>query len=172
MKMRLAAAALIALTAGSPAYASKALFDNLSGKWRGKGLVKASEKGKQENIRCRMSNKIENDNKLDLSGTCAVGGFAFSLGGYIQQNGGKNSYTASMFRALTNLKQSNFSGKRSGKALNMSFKAFDKISKTDITASIRVAVKSADAFDVSVTRTDPESGKRFSVGTVKFSRKK
>lgn len=171
MKMRLAAIAMIAMTAATPAYASKAMFDGLSGKWRGKGLVKASEKGKQENIRCRMTNKPEGADKLDLSGTCAVGGFAFSLSGFIQQNGGKNSYTASMFRSLANLKQSNFSGKRNGKTLNLSFKAYDKISKTDITASIRVALKSANAFDVSVTRTDPESGKRFNVGTIKFTKK-
>ena len=171
MKMRLAAAALIAMTAITPAHASKAMFEGLSGKWRGKGLVKASEKGKQENIRCRMSNKLESDQKLDLSGTCAVGGFAFSLGGFIQQNGSKNSYSASMFRSLANLKQSNFSGKRSGKTLNLSFKAFDKISKTDITASIKVALKNSNAFDVSITRTDPETGKRFSVGTIKFSKK-
>ena len=171
MKMRLATVALIAMTAVTPAHAAKDMFEGLSGKWRGKGLVKASEKGKEENIRCRMTNKPEGSDKLDLSGTCAVGGFAFSLGGFIKQNGGKNSYTASMFRSLANLKQSNFSGKRSGKTLNMSFKAYDKISKTDITASIRVALKNAKSFDVSVTRTDPESGKRFKVGTIKFTKK-
>ena len=102
--------------------ASEALFKNLSGKWRGKGLVKGSPKGKEESIRCRMSNEPgSKSGRLDLSGSCAVSGFVFSLNGYIQQNGGKNSYTASMFKSLANLKQENFSGKRNGNRINFTF---------------------------------------------------
>ena len=157
----------------APATASPKMFENLTGKWRGKGLVKGSEKGKKESIRCRMSNDLSSkEGRLDLTGSCAVSGFVFSLGGYIQQNGGKNSYTASMFKSLANLKQDNFSGKRSGSRINFKFTAFDRVTKTDIKATIRLNVKSADAFDVQVSRTDSDTGKVFDVGTISFSKRK
>ena len=73
-------------TAPDPAGASQAIFENMTGKWRGKGLVKASPKGKDESIRCRMNNKLDNDTRIDLSGSCAVSGFVFSLGGFIEQS--------------------------------------------------------------------------------------
>ena len=158
-------------TAPDPAGASQAIFENMTGKWRGKGLVKASPKGKDESIRCRMNNKLDNDTRIDLSGSCAVSGFVFSLGGFIEQNGSKNSYTASMFRSLANLKQSNFTGKRSGSRINFSFKARDRVSKQDVIATIQLNSKSANAFDVKISRTDPASGKVFSVGTIKFAKR-
>lgn len=151
--------------------ASPALFENLSGKWRGKGLVKASAKGKPESIRCKMSNKIKENGRINLSGNCAVSGFVFSLNGFIQQNGSKNSYTASMFRSLANLKQSNFSGKRSGSRINFSFKARDRVSKQDVVATIKLNSKSAKAFDVQISRSDPDTGKVFSVGTISFAKR-
>ena len=91
MIYRLAIAAAIAAgTMGSvvptKAYASKAIFDQMEGKFRGKGLVKATAKGKKESIRCRMTNKPAPDGKrLDISGNCAVSGFIFSLRGYMEQ---------------------------------------------------------------------------------------
>jgi hypothetical protein len=151
--------------------ASPAIFENLSGKWRGKGLVKATAKGKKESIRCRMSNKIDGSDKIKLSGNCAVSGFVFSLNGFIKQNGGKNSYTASMFRSLANLKQSNFSGTRSGNRINFSFKARDRISKSNVTATIRLNSKSATAFDVLIKRSDPKTGKVFEVGSISFAKR-
>jgi len=151
--------------------ASPVIFENMSGKWRGKGLVKASPKGKKESIRCRMSNKPEGDGRIKLSGNCAVSGFVFSLNGFIQQNGGKNSYTASMFRSLANLKQSNFSGKRNGSRINFSFKARDRVSKQNVEASIRLNSKNAKAFDVQISRTDPASGKIFNVGMITFAKR-
>jgi len=166
---------VIALPLGSPAQpvqASEKIFENMSGKWRGKGLVKASSKAKKESIRCRMSNNPSSTTgRLNLSGNCAVSGFVFSLKGYIQQNGGKNSYTASMFRSLANLKQSNFSGKRSGSRINFNFKARDRVSKQDVVAKILLNAKNAKSFDVQISRTDPETGKVFSVGTITFSKR-
>ena len=155
-----------------PVNASPAIFEKLTGKWRGKGLVKATPKGKTESIRCRMNNKPNGkEGRLDLSGNCAVGGFVFSLNGFIQQNGTKNAYTASMFRSLANLKQSNFSGKRSGSRINFSFKARDRVSKQDIVAKILLNSKNAKAFDVQISRTDPTSGKFFKVGTISFAKR-
>ena len=177
MYKRLTAAALIALAAtASPmsvqtGFASPAIFENLSGKWRGKGLVKASAKGKNESIRCKMNNKINEENRIKLSGNCAVSGFVFSLNGFIQQDGNKNAYTASMFRSLANLKQSNFSGKRSGSRLNFSFKARDRVSRQDVIATILLNSKNEKAFDVKISRTDPETGKVFDVGTIAFSKR-
>ena len=118
-----------------------------------------------------MNNKIKDDGRINLSGNCAVSGFVFSLNGFIEQNSGKNSYTASMFRSLANLKQSNFSGKRSGSRLNFSFKARDRVSKQDVVATIRLNSKSAKAFDVQISRSDPDTGKVFSVGTISFSKR-
>lgn len=169
------ALSLIALPVVSPVLtpeASPALFENLYGKWRGKGLVKATPKGKKESIRCRMTNKPASEGgKVDLGGRCSVSGFVFSLNGYIKQNGSKNSYTASMFRSLANLKQSNFSGKRSGSRINFSFKARDRVSKQDIIATILLHSKNGKAFDIQISRTDPETGNVFKVGTIKFSKK-
>ncbi|MEM7216370.1 MAG: hypothetical protein AAF423_12585 [Pseudomonadota bacterium] len=152
--------------------ASPAIFENISGKWRGKGLVKATPKGKEESIRCRMNNKpSDNPGRIELGGNCAVGGFVFSLNGFIQQKGSANSYSASMFRSLANLKQSNFSGKRSGNRINFIFKARDRITKQDIVANIVLNSKNAKTFDVQISRTDPKSGKIFKVGNIKFSKR-
>ncbi|MEM9278013.1 MAG: hypothetical protein AAGA76_05525 [Pseudomonadota bacterium] len=152
--------------------ASPAIFENISGKWRGRGLVKATPKGKDESIRCRMNNKpSDKPGRINLGGNCAVGGFVFSLNGFIQQNGGKNSYTASMFRSLANLKQSNFSGKRSGSRINFVFKARDRVSKQNIVANIILNSKNAKTFDVQISRTDPASGKIFKVGMIKFAKR-
>ncbi len=152
--------------------ASPEIFDNITGKWRGRGLVKATPKGKDESIRCRMTNKpVDETGKMDISGNCALGGFVFSLNGFIQQNDGKNSYTASMFRSLANLKQSNFSGKRNGRKINFSFRARDRVSKQDIVATILLNAKNDKAYDVHISRTDPASGKFFKVGTIKFAKR-
>lgn len=169
----LLATALLSGAAPTPtAIASPAIFENLTGKWRGKGLVKASAKAKQESIRCRMTNKPgTRSGRLDMIGNCAVSGFVFSLNGFIQQNGGQNSYTASMFRSLANLKQSNFSGKRSGNRINFSFKAFDRVSKQDVVATIRLNSKNANAFDVRISRSDPDTGRVFDVGTITFQKR-
>ena len=151
--------------------ASPKIFENMTGKWRGKGLVKSGPKAKKESIRCKLSSKPDGAAKLKMSGNCAVSGFVFSLNGFIQQNGGQNSYTANMFRSLANLKQSNFSGKRSGSKINFSFKARDRISKQDISARIVMNSRSSKAFDVAISRTDSKSGKIFSVGTISFAKR-
>ncbi len=166
--------ALLAVPATAPNHfveASPALYEKLTGKWRGKGKVKTSAKAKKESIRCKMKNiPSSKDGRLDLSGNCAVSGFVFSLNGYIQQNGSKNSYTASMFRSLANLKQNNFSGKRSGSKINFSFKAYDRVSRQDVIATIKLNSKSSNFFDVRIRRSDPETGKVFDVGTISFSK--
>lgn len=168
----LGATAVVLTPLTSPAHASPQLFENLTGKWRGKGMVKGSEKGKKESIRCRMTNEPSaTPGRLDLSGNCAVSGFVFSLNGYIQQNGSKNSYTASMFKSLANLKQDNFSGRRNGNRINFKFSAYDRVSKSDIIATIRLNSKSSTAFVVQVSRTDPDSGKVFDVGTIEFAKR-
>jgi len=151
--------------------ASPKIFENMTGSFRGKGLVKTNPKAKNESIRCRLKGKPDGSGKLKISGNCAVSGFVFSLNGFIQQNDGKNSYTANMFRSFANLKQSNFSGKRSGSKINFNFMARDRIGKENISAKIVLNNKSAKAFDVDISRTDPKSGKMFRVGTIKFSKK-
>ena len=153
-------------------YASPQIFENMSGSWRGKGLVKSGPKAKKESIRCKLRSRPDGTAKLKMTGNCAVSGFIFSLNGYIQQNGGKNSYSASMFRSLANLKQSNFSGKRSGTKINFSFKAVDRLSKTDIVAKINLNSRNAKTFVVDISRTDPKSGKVFKVGTINFAKRK
>ncbi len=153
------------------AFASPQIFENMSGSWRGKGLVKSGPKAKNESIRCKLRSKQDGTSKLKMSGNCAVSGFIFSLNGYIQQNGGKNAYSASMFRSLANLKQSNFSGKRSGSKINFSFKARDRISKQNIVAKINLNSRSAKTFIVDISRTDPKSGKVFKVGTINFAKR-
>ena len=162
---------LIAPTGISHLEASPAIFENLSGKWRGKGLVKSSSKGKKESIRCKMNNSVSDSKRIRLKGNCAVSGFVFSLNGFIKQNGSKNSYTASMFKSLANIKQSNFSGKRSGNRINFNFKGRDRISKQAISATVKLNAKSSKAFDVQISRTDPETGKVFNVGTINFSKR-
>ncbi len=151
--------------------ASPQIFENMTGSWRGKGKVKSGPKAKNESIRCKLKSRPDGSSKLKMTGNCAVSGFVFSLNGFIQQNGGKNSYTANMFRSFANLKQSNFSGKRSGSKINFSFKARDRIGKQDVSARITMNSKSAKAFDVAISRTDPKSGKIFSVGTIRFSKR-
>lgn len=150
--------------------ASPQIFENMSGKWRGKGLVKTSAKAKKESIRCRLSGTQDGTKKIKMLGNCAVSGFVFSLNGFIEQTGG-NAYRANMFRAFANLKQSNFSGKRSGSKINFNFKARDRLSKQDIVAKINLNSKSAKSFDVAISRTDPKTGKIFSVGTIKFAKR-
>lgn len=175
IKPLIASALSLGLLASSPmitvANASQEIFGNMEGKWRGKGLVKASSKGKKESIRCRMNNKIKSDGKkLDLGGSCAVSGFVFSLNGFIEQTGG-NNYRASMFRSIAFIKQESFGGKRSGKRINFNFNAVDRGSKKPIKASIRLNSKTDKTFEVSISRTDPATGKNFDVGTLQFSKR-
>lgn len=152
------------------ANASPQIFENMSGSFRGKGLVKSGPKSKNESIRCRLSGKPDGATRINMSGNCAVSGFVFSLNGFIEQTGG-NSYRANMFRSLANLKQSNFSGKRSGSKIDFSFKARDRVSRQDVVARINLNSKSANGFDVAISRTDPKSGKIFDVGTIKFAKR-
>ena len=165
--------AIVPMLTTSYAHASPKIFENISGSWRGKGFVTASSESDEESIRCRMKNKHATDQRrVMLSGSCAVAGFVFSLRGYIQQSGNKNSYEASMFRSLTNLKQSAFSGKRSGNNINFTFKARDRISKQDISARIVLVTKGGERFDVQLSRTDPKTKRLFKVGTIKFTKRK
>lgn len=150
--------------------ASPQIFENMTGSWRGKGLVKSGPKAKNESIRCRLKSKPDGAKKLKMTGNCAVSGFVFSLNGFIQQNG-SNAYSANLFRSLANLKQSNFSGKRSGTKINFSFKARDRLSKQNISAKINLNSKNSKVFDIAISRTDPKSGKIFSVGTIKFAKR-
>ena len=152
-------------------FASSKIFENMTGSWRGKGLVKSGPKAKNESIRCKLKSKPDGTSKLKMNGNCAVSGFIFSLNGFIQQNGSKNSYTANMFRSLASLKQSNFTGRRNGSKINFTFKARDRIGKQNISATIVMNSKSSKSFDVSISRLDPTSGKNFSVGTIKFSKR-
>ncbi len=148
------------------------IFDKLAGSWRGSGIITPSIDSDEETIRCRMKNNNDKDpNKLVLSGSCGVGGFRFSLRGWIQKNGNKNSYTASMFQSLASLKTETFAGKTSGNKLNLVYKGFDKLSKQTISARLAVVSRGVEKFEVQVSRTDPESGKLFKVGTIKFAKK-
>lgn len=151
--------------------ASPVIFENMTGSFKGKGLVKSGPKAKNESIRCRLKGKPDGASKLKMSGNCAVSGFVFSLNGFIAQNGNKNSYTANMFRSLANLKQNNFSGKSSGTKLNLSFKARDRISKQDVVAKININTKNSSNFDVTIIRTDAKSGKVYKMGTIKFAKR-
>jgi len=166
----LSVAVLAIPTSSISVSASPKIFENMTGSWRGKGLVKSGPKAKNESIRCRLKSKPDSAKKLKMTGNCAVSGFVFSLNGFIEQTSG-NGYRANMFRSLANLKQSNFSGKRSGSKINFSFKARDRIGKQNISAKISMNVKSGSAFDVAISRTDPKSGKIFSVGTIKFAKR-
>ena len=168
----LAAAGVLAVTATTtPVHANGDIFEMLSGKWRGKGQVRASVEKNKEVMRCKMNNSHkEAEGRLALTGRCSVAGFPFSLRGYIQQNGTKNSYRASMFQAIAALKQESFSGKRSGKKLNFVFRAKDVISKEPVNARISVVPRGKDKFDIVISRTDPKTNKNFNVGTIKFSR--
>lgn len=141
----------------------------MSGKFRGKGLVRGSAKGKKEAIRCRMNNKVTSATKITLSGNCSVTGFVFSLRGFIEQTGG-NSYKANLFRSLANLKQNNFSGRRSGSRINFKFNARDAISKNNVKASIVLNSSNSNSFTVQISRTDPETKKVFNVGSIKFAK--
>jgi len=154
----------------APANASETIFENMSGKFRGRGLVRAGPKAKKEAIRCRMNNKVASANRINLSGSCSVTGFVFSLRGFIEQTGG-NSYRANMFRSLANLKQNNFSGKRNGSRINFSFSARDSISKNNVRANIVLNSVSANKFTVQISRTDPETKKVFSVGSIDFAKR-
>ena len=163
---------LSSLLSAPGASASSKIFDNISGSWRGKGFVTTSSEASEESIRCRMKNQHDvGTRKVSLSGNCAVAGFVFSLRGFIQQEGTKNAYQASMFRSLANLKQSTFSGKRSGNNINFTFKARDRISKQNVSARIVLVTKGGNRFDVQLSRTDPKTKKLFKVGTIKFTKR-
>jgi len=165
-----AMAILATPVAASYTYASEKIFNNMSGKFRGKGLVRASAKGKKEAIRCRMNNNIASATRINLSGSCSITGFVFSLRGFIEQTGG-NSYKANMFRSLANLKQNNFSGKRSGSRINFRFSARDAISKSNVKATIALNSVNEKKFTVQINRTDPETKKVFNVGSINFAKK-
>lgn len=157
---------------GSQANAASNLLNSFTGNWRGSGLVKPTPEADQEAIRCRLrSNNGRKKSRLVMNGTCAVAGFIFRLNGWIEQNGTGNSYNASMFQSLVNITSESFRGRRSGNRLTFNFVAIDQASKKPINASIQVAKRNANRFDVSVSRSMPNSKRRVKLGTIKFTRK-
>ena len=157
---------------GSQASASNNILNSFTGNWRGSGLVKPTPEADQEAIRCRLrSNNGRIRTRLVMNGTCAVAGFVFRLNGWIEQIGSGNSYNASMFQSLVNISSKSFRGKRSGNRLTFNFVAIDQASKKPINASIQVARKNANRFDVQVSRSLPNSKRRVNLGTIKFTRR-
>ncbi len=164
--------ALGLFTSTAPAALSADPFlSDMVGNFQGKGFVRKNAASNEENIRCRLSNAVANGGShLRVTGTCAVAGLVLPVTGSIIQEGG-NKYSATIFRNLAGFTTDLFSGNRSGSNLKLKFSGINQMTKEAISATMVLAKRSASAFDISLTGTDPESKKPFSVGTIRFSSK-
>jgi len=154
------------------AHAGNSMFENLVGSWKGRGVVTPNLGSKEENIRCRLSNrKSRKPGRLNVIGNCSVAGLLLPVNGWIKRKAKTKLYTAALFQSLTRLSSNNFSGKLEGKKLSLAYLGVDKDTKQQIKASIIVISKSAENFDIQIKRVDPASKKIFDVGTIKFSKR-
>ncbi len=151
--------------AGGPALAD-GFFDGLTGWWKGEGLVRTTVKSPEENIRCQIRTDLNGKaDRLNIIGNCVIGGFILPVNGYIR-DGGK-SFEADLFRDLARLTSSTFRGRARGATLRLRYDGRDIDTNQKISAAMIIAKKSK-AFDVSLSRTDPETSRHFDVGTVRF----
>ncbi len=152
--------------------APKHFFDGLVGNWNGKGFVNTSADAKEEAVRCRLRNKMDNKkSKINIRGNCSIGGVLIPMTGWIQQKGKSKKYTASLFKSLAFLRIDQFTGRLKGSHLSLNFKGEDKINKEKIAVSISIVTKSANKFFIALSGTDEKTRKLYKIGTIKFSRK-
>ncbi len=164
--------AIILLTTPGANAAKKLFLDGLVGSWKGSGFVTTSPGVKEEAIRCRLKNRMDKKNpKINLTGSCGIGGVLIPMNGWIQRSGKSKKYTASLFKSLGFLRIDSFKGALKGAKLDLRFKGKDKVNKEEISASIVIHVKNSSRFDIQLTTTDPKTRKRHHVGTIKFKSK-
>lgn len=168
----LALGAALAFSPTSVFAADNTFFNKIEGSWKGRGFITTNVGAKEEAIRCRLkTNHKSAESRLTLTGSCGVAGVLLPMTGWMQQNGKKNSYTASMFRNLAFVSVERFTGSLSGSSLKLKFSGTDKVNKQPISANVTIKSRGTDRFDIVLGRTDPTSRKYFSVGTIKFSRR-
>lgn len=156
-----------ALTVSNPA-AGETFLNGLEGSWSGSGLIKTTEKGNQENIRCRLVNSIVGSGEsLRVSGNCAVSGFVFPVVGSIIADSA-SSYRSTIFNNVSWVQVDQFAGRARGSRLTLVYKGRDRTTKKPVNASVIIA-KRGGKFDISLRTTDADTKRAFNMGTIKFS---
>jgi hypothetical protein len=165
IRAALAAGIAAMLSGASPAFADSYL-DGLTGSWQGSGFVRVSASAPEENIRCRLNaTLVGNTGRLNVLGTCSVAGYVLPVNGYIRANA--KAYEADLFQNLAWLTTSAFTGQAKGALLQLRYQGRDSDTNEQISAAMTIA-KKAKAFDISLSRTDPQTKKNFDVGTIRF----
>jgi len=150
------------------ARADDPFFDGLAGSWNGSGFVRLVANAQEENIRCRLSTVANpNGKELGVVGNCVMASFMLPVTGSIIALGG-SKYTSTVFASLANLTTSNFSGRARGSALQLNFRGKDAQSGQTINSTLTIRKRGKGRFDVSIKRTDPQSGALFDVGVIAF----
>lgn len=143
-------------------------LNGLEGSWSGKGLIKTTEKGNQENIRCQLVNSIAGTGEsLRVNGNCAVAGFIFPvIGSIIAESSSR--YRSTIFRNVSWVEVDEFAGRARGANLTLVYKGRDRQTKKPINASVIIS-KRGGKFDISLRTTDADTKRSFKMGTIQFS---
>lgn len=156
-----------ALAIGGQARA-ETFLNGLEGSWSGKGLIKTTEKGNKENIRCRLVNSIVGSGQsLRVNGNCAVSGFVFPVVGAITAETGSR-YSSTIFNNVSWVQVDQFAGRARGARLTLVYKGRDRTTKKPVNASVIIS-KRGGKFDISLRTTDADTKRAFNMGTINFS---
>lgn len=152
--------------AGAPAHAD-VFLDRLAGTWSGKGVVRTTERSPDEAIRCRLRTTSDSSGgRLSVQGTCSVAGLTLPVTGAITSNG--KNYASTVFQNLARLSSTDFNGRLQGSQLKMDFSGRDLQTNQDIRAHLTIST-GKDSFNISLSRSDPDSGKLFEAGSIRFT---
>ena len=168
MLARLILLALLAPAMPAAATAADPFFDGLAGTWQGTGFVRIASTAREENIRCRITNTLNpQGHELTVRGNCAIGGFFLPVDGALTARGGA-SYSSTIFKTLARLTASDFTGRRSGSTLSMTFRGRGMMTNQEINANLVIRKRGAGAFDISLSGTDTATKKPYDIGTIRF----
>lgn len=142
-------------------------LDRLAGTWSGKGVVRTTEKSPDEAIRCRLRTAADSGGvRLSVQGTCSVAGLTLPVTGAITSDG--KNYASTVFQNLARLSSTEFNGKLQGSQLKMDFSGRDLQTNQDIRAFLTIST-GKNGFVVSLSRSDPDSGRLFEAGSIRFT---
>lgn len=143
-----------------------AFFEGLDGDWNGRGFVKTDPRAPEENIRCRLNLGLSKlKDRLYVRGNCSIAGFLLPVNGSIVSNG--NKYSADLFRNLVQVTTNEFSGSRRGANLRLVYVGTDAGTNEAIRAAMNIR-RRRDGFDISLSRTRPNTKSFYDIGTIKF----
>lgn len=149
----------------SPVAGDRTLND-MMGVWKGNGTLRQTPGAREEAVRCRLTNQwAASQTLMKMQLACIAVDYRFTATGHIGREGSayRGAWTTSLGqRAVA-------AGRRSGGGLALSFTSRD--SRTGQTVQSNMAIRlGGRSMTNTLTRTDPETGQRYTALTVSLQR--